>query len=64
MAVLVASLGKNSPLGVVITAFLFAVLMVGSDSLQRSINLPSSAVMVFQAVVYLCILVARTIREQ
>ena len=64
MAVLVANLGKNKPFGVVITAFLFAVLMVGSDSLQRSINLPSSAVMVFQAVVYLSILVARTVREQ
>jgi simple sugar transport system permease protein len=64
MAVLVASLGKNKPIGVIISAFLFAVLIVGSDSLQRSINLPSSAVMVFQAVVYLSILLARTIREK
>ena len=64
MAVLIANLGKNNSFGVMITAFLFAVLMVGSDSLQRSISLPSSAVMVFQAVFYLSILIARTIREQ
>ena len=64
MAVLIANLGKNNSLGIAVTAFLFAILMVGSDSLQRSIGLPSSAVMVFQAIFYLCILIARTIREQ
>jgi general nucleoside transport system permease protein len=56
MAILVAVLGKMRPLGVGIASALVAVLMVGSDSLQRSVGLPASAGFVFQAIVVLCVL--------
>jgi general nucleoside transport system permease protein len=56
MAILIAVLGKATPLGVTIAAVLVAVLMVGADSLQRSVRLPASAGFVFQALVVLCVL--------
>jgi ABC-type uncharacterized transport system permease subunit len=48
MAILLAVLGRRHALGVVIAGFGFAVLLVGSDSLQRSVRLPQSAVLVFR----------------
>jgi ABC-type uncharacterized transport system permease subunit len=62
MAILLAVLGKQRPLGVVVAAFAFAILLVGSDSLQRSVRLPQSAVLVFQAIILLAILFAEAIR--
>jgi general nucleoside transport system permease protein len=56
MAILIAVLGRNHPLGVGVASVLVAVLMVGSDSLQRSVKLPASAGFVFQAIVVLCVL--------
>lgn len=56
MAILIAVLGKMQPLGVGVASVLVAVLMVGSDSLQRSVGLPASAGFVFQAIVVLCVL--------
>jgi simple sugar transport system permease protein len=56
MAILIAVLGKQSPLGVGVAATLVAVLVVGADSLQRSVRLPASAGFVFQAIVVLCVL--------
>ena len=43
-------------LAVVPTAFAFAILAVGTDDLERSIQLPSSATVIFQGLVVLCIL--------
>lgn len=56
MAILIAVMGRNRPLGVTLATVIFAVLLVGSDSLQRSINLPASAVFVFQAIMVLTII--------
>jgi general nucleoside transport system permease protein len=56
MAILIAVLGKMRPLGVGVASALVASLMVGSDSLQRSVGLPASAGFVFQAIVVLCVL--------
>ena len=55
-SILIAVLGKMRPLGVGVASVLVAVLMVGSDSLQRSVGLPASAGFVFQAIVVLCVL--------
>ncbi|MHB1134903.1 MAG: ABC transporter permease [Chloroflexota bacterium] len=62
MAILLAVLGKQRPLAVVVAAFAFAVLLTGSDSLQRSARLPQSAVLVFQAIILLSILFADALR--
>jgi len=63
MSILIAAVAKNHPFGVCLTSFFFAVLLVGSDSLQRSIGLPASAILVFQAIVFLVILLARSFSE-
>lgn len=63
ISLLIAAVAKNNPIGVFLTSFLFATLIVGSDSLQRSIGLPASAVLVFQATFFLVILIARSYPE-
>jgi ABC-type uncharacterized transport system permease subunit len=64
MAVLIAVLARRRPLATVPVAFAFAVLIVGADSLQRSVGLPASAVFIFQAVVVLAVLLFETPRGQ
>lgn len=64
MAILIAVLGKMRPAGVALASVLVAVLMVGSDSLQRSVGLPASAGFVFQAIVVLCVLFVDARRER
>lgn len=56
MAILIAVLGKARPLGILAASFAMAVLLVGSDSLQRSVGLPASAALVFQALIVLSVL--------
>lgn len=63
MSILIAAMGKSNPIGIVVASFFFAVLFVGSDSLQRSVGLPASAVLVFQSVMFLSILGFRAIQE-
>ena len=57
LSVLVAVLARRSLVAVVPVSFAFAALIVGSDSLQRSVNLPASTTLVFQAVTVLTVLV-------
>lgn len=64
MAIILAAVGKNNPIGIVIASLFFAVLLVGSDSLQRSIGLPASAVIAFQGVIFLFILAGRILLER
>ncbi len=58
LAILIAVLSRRAIAGVIIISLAFAILLVGSDSLQRSIGFPSSAVYVFQAVAVLSVLLA------
>jgi general nucleoside transport system permease protein len=62
MALLVAVLGKSRPAGVLVAALGMATVLVGSDSLQRSVNLPASAALVFQALIVLSVLFAEARR--
>jgi len=64
MAILIAVLARQHAVGAAIAAFFFAVLLVGSDSLQRSVGLPASAVFVFQAVVVLTVLLVEALRRR
>jgi general nucleoside transport system permease protein len=64
MAVLLAVLGKQRPFGATLAAFGFALLLVGSDSLQRSVRLPQSAVLVFEAAVLLAVLLVEAWRRR
>ena len=55
-AVLIAVLTRRNLVAVIPVAFGFAVLAVGTDDLERSIQLPSSATVIFQGLVVLSIL--------
>jgi len=64
MAILIAVLGRGTPAGVLLASGAMAVLLVGSDSLQRSIGLPASAALVFQAVMMLTVLTLESGRRR
>ena len=64
MSIIIAAVGKNNPIGVLAASFFFAVLFVGSDSLQRSIGLPASAVIALQGAMFLFILFGRALLER
>ena len=62
MAILIAVLGRRTVLGTTLAAVGFAVLLVGGDSLQRSVNLPASSALLFQAAILLSLLLSEAIR--
>lgn len=62
MAILISVLGRRTVLGTVVAALGFAVLLVGGDSLQRSVNLPASAALLFQAAILLAVLLVEAAR--
>jgi simple sugar transport system permease protein len=62
MSILLAVLARRNPIGLIVASFAFAVLLVGSDSLQRSANLPASAALVAQAAVLLMVILAESVR--
>ncbi|TDT72462.1 simple sugar transport system permease protein [Hypnocyclicus thermotrophus] len=51
----VALLGKNTPIGVLISAFLFATLRVGGRAMQFNTSIPSQIIIIIQAVIILLI---------
>lgn len=53
--VLIAFLGRNHPLGVVIVAFFMAVLMLLGQSLQVFFGVPSALVQLVQAIFIICV---------
>lgn len=57
VAVIIALLGRQHPLGVAIVAFFFAVLMTGSETMYRSLGVPSAFAMSLQALVLVFVLV-------
>jgi ABC-type uncharacterized transport system permease subunit len=63
MSILIAVLGRRTVPGAVVGSVFFAVLVVGSDSLQRSAGLPASGVFVLQAAILLFLLAAESIRR-
>ncbi len=63
MSILIAVLSRRHPLAAVGVSLAFAALVVGTDSLQRSVGLPSSAVFVVQAALLLVLLAAEGVRR-
>ncbi|MCS7235494.1 MAG: ABC transporter permease [Armatimonadota bacterium] len=63
MAILIAVLSRRHPLLAVPAALGFAALLVGTDSLQRSVGLPASAVFVVQAALLLVLLAVEGVRR-
>jgi simple sugar transport system permease protein len=59
VAVIIALLGRQHPIGVAIVAFFFAVLMTGSETMYRSLGVPSAFSMTLQALVLVFVLVGQ-----
>jgi general nucleoside transport system permease protein len=57
IAVIVALLGRQHPVGVAIVAFLFAALISGSEVMYRTLGIPSSFAITLQALVLIFVLV-------
>ncbi len=56
LAIVIALLGELHPLGMVVSAFLFASLVVGGDAMQRNAGVPFALVDVIQGIVILLVL--------
>lgn len=56
MAILIAVLGRFHPLALIPVNFALAVLIAGSDSLQRTVGFPAAAVYMLQALIVLIVL--------
>ncbi len=57
-AIVIALLGQLNSFGVLAASFLFAVLVVGADSMQRVVGAPAAMVLIVQALVILAVLAA------
>lgn len=55
-AILVALLGSNSPVGILMSSIGFAALQVGSNTMQRQVGIPASLVLIILGLVVLLIL--------
>ncbi len=64
MGILVAVLARYHPLVLIPVSFAFAVLVAGSDSLQRTVGFPASAVFLVQALVVIVIMVVEALRAR
>ena len=58
----VALLGKNTPIGALLAAILFAALRVGGRAMQFNTNVPSQMVIMIQAIIILLIAAENMIR--
>ncbi len=53
LAILVALLGRNQPIGVIATAILFGGLLVGTGQMHRIAGIPESMIWIIQALIFL-----------
>lgn len=60
-AVLIVILGQMNPYGVLLTAFLFAALVIGADFMQRAVGLQQALVHFIQATVVMFFLIGNAI---
>ena len=56
LAIVIALLGELHPIGMVVSAFLFASMVVGGDAMQRNAGVPFALVDVIQGIVILLVL--------
>jgi ABC-type uncharacterized transport system permease subunit len=56
LAIVIALLGELHPIGMIVSAFLFATLVVGGNAMERNANIPYALVDVIQGTVVLLVL--------
>ncbi|KKL79711.1 hypothetical protein LCGC14_2012090 [marine sediment metagenome] len=59
LGIAVAALGIFHPIGVIFTAFFFAVLQIGGESMQRGAGIPVDIIFIMQAVLVLTVLIVQ-----
>lgn len=64
MSILIAVLGRFHPLALIPANFALAILIAGSDSLQRTVGLPATAVFMLQALIVLLVLGIEAVRAR
>lgn len=57
VAVIIALLGRQHPIGVAIVAFFFSVLLTGSETMYRNLGIPGAIALTLQALVLVFVLV-------
>lgn len=62
-AIPVALLGKGHPLGILVSALLFAALLVGGSNMQQDLGVPVALISVIQALVVLFIVAGDTLQK-
>jgi ABC-type uncharacterized transport system permease subunit len=62
-AIPVALLGKGHPLGIILSAFLFAAMLVGGANMQQDLGVPVALVSIIQALVVLFIVAGDTLQK-
>lgn len=62
-AIPVALLGKGHPLGIIVSACLFAALLVGGSNMQQDFGVPVALVAIIQALVVLFIVAGDTLQK-
>jgi len=62
-AIPVALLGKGHPLGIIVSAVLFAAMLVGGSNMQQDLGVPVALVSVIQALVVLFIVAGDTLQK-
>ncbi|MFN3482036.1 MAG: ABC transporter permease subunit, partial [Rhabdaerophilum calidifontis] len=62
-AIIVAFLGRLSPLGAVLAALVIAVLLIGAESAQVSLKLPLDLARFFMGLLLICILLGESLER-
>ncbi len=62
-AIPVALLGKGHPLGIMVSALLFAALLVGGSNMQQDLGVPVALISIIQALVVLFIVAGDTLQK-
>jgi simple sugar transport system permease protein len=63
-AIAVALLGRLHPLGILVSAFFWAALMVGANSMQRVLQIPSSLIVIIQSIAIFFILASEILKRK
>lgn len=64
LSILVAVLARSHPLALIPASLAFAVLVAGTDSLQRTVGVPASAVFILQGLAVLLMLSHEAVQER
>ncbi len=63
-AIIVAILGRNNPIGVLVAAFGLSAMLVGAEAAQRQSGLPVTLMQSVQALVVICVIAGNAMAER